>query len=149
MYMAPEILDYSGHGLEVDWWAVGCIIFEMMFGNTPFYSSKGPEKIEQKIMAAKLIFPNAKKHAHLKYTDEVEDLIRKLLRKDVKERLGSKEDFKEVLEHPWFQDINIEQIENKSQHQFMPDYGANFEMNRVEEFYPVRKSDLKFSSINV
>ena len=30
----------------------------------------------------------------------------------------------------------------------MPDYGADFDMNRVEEFYPVRKSDLRFSNID-
>ena len=35
-YMAPEIYDGTGHGLTVDWWAVGVLIFEMMFGNVPF-----------------------------------------------------------------------------------------------------------------
>lgn len=124
--MAPEQLDRSGHGLEVDWWAVGCIIYEMMFGNTPFYSCVNMEKIEMKIMDVKFMFPNKKKHTHLKYTDEVVDLIKKLLVKDVKERLGSKDDMKEVLEHPWFKDINIEQIKNKSQHKYMPEYGADF-----------------------
>ena len=37
-YMAPEIYECTGHGLAVDWWAVGIIIFELMFGNHPFFS---------------------------------------------------------------------------------------------------------------
>ena len=37
-YMSPEIYRGDGHSFETDWWAVGILIFELMFGNTPFYS---------------------------------------------------------------------------------------------------------------
>lgn len=40
MYMAPEVLDNSGHNKDVDWWAVGVLIFEMLFGKTPFWDKK-------------------------------------------------------------------------------------------------------------
>ena len=39
-YMAPEFYEDTGHNLTVDWWAVGILIFELMFGNNPFFSSK-------------------------------------------------------------------------------------------------------------
>ena len=29
-YMAPEVINQTGHGLEVDWWAMGCLIYEMV-----------------------------------------------------------------------------------------------------------------------
>ncbi len=35
-YLAPEIVDRKGHGLAVDWWSVGCIIYEMLTGQPPF-----------------------------------------------------------------------------------------------------------------
>jgi protein-serine/threonine kinase len=31
-YLAPEIVDRKGHGRAVDWWSVGCIIYEMLTG---------------------------------------------------------------------------------------------------------------------
>lgn len=35
-YLAPEIVDRKGHGRAVDWWSVGCIIYEMLTGQPPF-----------------------------------------------------------------------------------------------------------------
>lgn len=35
-YLAPEIVDRKGHGFAVDWWSVGCIIYEMLTGEPPF-----------------------------------------------------------------------------------------------------------------
>jgi len=36
-YLAPEILSDEIHGKEVDYWAVGVIIFELLVGRLPFY----------------------------------------------------------------------------------------------------------------
>lgn len=38
-YLAPEIVDRKGHGFGVDWWSLGCIIFEMLTGAPPFILS--------------------------------------------------------------------------------------------------------------
>ena len=37
-YMAPEVLLGTGHGVPVDWWSLGTLIFEMLSGCPPFYS---------------------------------------------------------------------------------------------------------------
>ena len=74
--MAPEIYEGTGHGFAVDWWAIGVLIFELMFGNTPFFSKISRAKMEKKIVAAKVIFPDRKKYPELKYTDELENLVR-------------------------------------------------------------------------
>jgi len=36
-YLAPEMVLKLGHGKNVDWWTFGCIIFEMITGQPPFY----------------------------------------------------------------------------------------------------------------
>ena len=36
-YFAPEVLRHQGYDKSVDWWAIGVLIYEMMFGQTPFF----------------------------------------------------------------------------------------------------------------
>lgn len=35
-YLAPEILRKEGHNKNVDWWTLGCIVYEMIFNRPPF-----------------------------------------------------------------------------------------------------------------
>ena len=37
-YMAPEIISENGHSFAVDWWALGCLTYEMVVGVSPFYA---------------------------------------------------------------------------------------------------------------
>lgn len=37
-YLAPEILFKLGYGKEIDWWTLGCLMYELMVGIPPFYS---------------------------------------------------------------------------------------------------------------
>lgn len=48
-YLAPELLLGTGHGLEVDWWSLGVILYEMVTGRPPF-SADTPEEIFQNIL---------------------------------------------------------------------------------------------------
>ena len=34
--MAPEFYTDTGYNTSVDFWAIGCILYEMVFGKTPF-----------------------------------------------------------------------------------------------------------------
>jgi serine/threonine protein kinase len=36
-YLAPELLNNQKYGTAVDWWSFGILIFEMLYGITPFY----------------------------------------------------------------------------------------------------------------
>ena len=38
-YLAPEVILGKGHNRPADWWTLGILIYEMLFGIPPFYSS--------------------------------------------------------------------------------------------------------------
>lgn len=59
-YLAPEIIQSKGHGLSVDWWALGVLIFEMLAGYPPFYD-ENPFGIYQKILGGKVRGPTQTK----------------------------------------------------------------------------------------
>jgi len=79
-YLAPEIIQSKGHGIGVDWWALGILMFEMLCGYPPFYD-ENPFGIYQKILVGKIDFP--------KHVDEyAKDIIKRLLVHDKTQRLG-------------------------------------------------------------
>ena len=128
----------EGHDFGVDWWAIGIIIYELLIGMTPFFN-KNKQRILEKICGAKIVFPDKAKYV-IDYSDEVVDIIQKLLDKDRTKRLGStggKEGFKEVLAHPWFHDLDIEAIEAKK---MKPPYRPNFGDQDISELFNVVQS---------
>mgnify|MGYP002344959097 FL=1 len=34
-YIAPEVFDKDGYNESVDWWSLGAILFEMLYGGPP------------------------------------------------------------------------------------------------------------------
>ena len=38
-YLAPEMLKRQGHGKSVDWYLLGVLLYEMLVGLPPYYSS--------------------------------------------------------------------------------------------------------------
>ena len=55
-YLAPEVIHNSGHGLAVDWWALGILIYEFLIGQPPFWDSN-PLRIYEQIVEGHLRFP--------------------------------------------------------------------------------------------
>jgi len=37
-YLAPEVINESGHSMAADWWSYGALLYEMFYGKPPFYS---------------------------------------------------------------------------------------------------------------
>ena len=83
----------------------------MLIGITPFFAADN-SKIMKKIRDKSPKFPDREKYK-INYSDEIVDLINKLLNKDHEERFGSKNDMDEVLKHPFFDGIDKEMVMNK------------------------------------
>ena len=98
-YLAPEVLFQDEYGIEVDWWSLGVIIYEMLSGYLPFKVIPS-EKISKNIYKKRIkIFKHFSKNA--------ENLIKRLLEYNPKKRLK----YKEIISHPFFKGTNWEKIE--------------------------------------
>lgn len=98
----------NGHGFCVDWWTFGILIYEMVTGRPPFMHSNN-HKLGTLIRQGKIIYPDPIKHG-IAMSDDLKDIINQLLEKNPMMRLGSKNDADEIINHPWFQDIEWDKL---------------------------------------
>ena len=88
-YMAPEILLGKGHSLNVDHWALGVVLYEMLVGQTPFIHVGATRMtLFRRICNGVFAFPNVKKHG-MDVQGSAKLLIRGLLNKQPDERIGA------------------------------------------------------------
>nr|AHZ63878.1 phototropin [Selaginella kraussiana] len=99
-YIAPEIIKGSGHGSAVDWWALGILLYEMLYGRTPF-RGKNRQRTFENVLTKELVFPNSKP-----VSLQAKLLIRSLLHRDPTKRLGGVKGAYEIKKHPFFHGIN-------------------------------------------
>lgn len=103
-YLAPEVLKGHGHGIAVDWWSLGTLLYEMLTGLPPFYA-QNVNVMYQKILSGELRFPNY-------ISEEAKSLLEGLLTRDPALRLGTKGG-DEVKGHPWFADVQWDKLIRK------------------------------------
>lgn len=110
-YLAPEMLIGNGHDYTVDWWALGILLYEMLVGIPPFFH-KNKHRMYFLIKESPVNFPDPVRHG-IEVSGDAKDLIRKLLDKNKKKRLGANGDVSEILAHPFFSDLDLEQLLRK------------------------------------
>ncbi|XP_041995286.1 phototropin-2-like isoform X2 [Salvia splendens] len=99
-YIAPEIITGEGHSSAIDWWALGILLYEMLYGRTPF-RGKNRQKTFANVLHKDLTFPSS-----IQVTLPARQLIHALLNRDPSSRLGSNGGANEIKEHPFFKGIN-------------------------------------------
>ncbi|KAL3522719.1 hypothetical protein ACH5RR_015553 [Cinchona calisaya] len=103
-YVAPEVASGWSHGNAVDWWALGILIYEMIYGRTPF-AGLSNEATLRNIVKKPLAFPTDAPNNSIEF--HAWSLISGLLHKDPSRRLGSKRGAADVKTHPFFKGLNF------------------------------------------
>ncbi|CAH2064278.1 unnamed protein product [Thlaspi arvense] len=99
-YLAPEIIKGEGHGAAVDWWTFGVLLYELLYGKTPFKGYNNDETLAN-VVLQNLKFPDSPLVSF-----QAKDLIRGLLVKEPENRLGSEKGSAEIKRHPFFEGLN-------------------------------------------
>ncbi|PVU86265.1 hypothetical protein BB560_006777 [Smittium megazygosporum] len=110
-YIAPEVIQGVGHTSAVDWWTLGILIYEMLFGITPFKGANRNETFRN-IVTVDVTFPHPPNHQSI--TKRCKNLIKSLLIKDETQRLGRKGGASDIKSHKWFSDLNWALLRNMS-----------------------------------
>ena len=108
-YMSPEALLNEPQNFPSDFFALGVICYELLKGKKPFI---GEDKIK---IAEQILYKNIKltrKNIPENYSIEMGDFVNKLLRRNMKKRLGNKS-IDEIINHPWLEGVQWEIIEYK------------------------------------
>ncbi|KAK3397578.1 hypothetical protein B0T20DRAFT_393397 [Sordaria brevicollis] len=106
-YLAPETIRGEPQDETSDWWSVGCIMYEFLYGIPPFHAPEA-EQVFENILARRLEFPD---DSDMEVSPEAKDLINKLLCSDPHQRLGANREDKfqsggeEIRSHPWFEGV--------------------------------------------
>ena len=98
-YLAPEILANQGYDSTVDWWSLGCVLYELLIGRAPYKILLG-DSLNEDLYKTKILIPDY-------VTKEAQDLITKLLVVNPKKRIGYGENgSNKIKQHPYFKGIN-------------------------------------------
>ena len=123
-YMAPEVMCKQSHGIAVDYFALGVLVYEFMMGRRP-YNGRSRKEIRDAVVA---------RQVQLRKTDipdgwsvEAADFVNKLLWRKASNRLGFNGPH-EVKNHAWLRDVQWQKIFEKTvDSPFKPETGDNFD----------------------
>lgn len=102
-YVAPEVLVKEPYTKQFDWWTLGVLTYELIYGNTPFHG-KTNQDLFRHILMMKVVYPPA-----IPVTYDCLEFMKRCLMKNPDNRIGKKSD-DELLSHPWFNSIDIKKL---------------------------------------
>jgi len=110
LYLAPEIVLSQGHDRAVDYWSLGCLIYEMLFASTPFYARGLDQKgLFKNIVRGRWKLPNDS------VTPAAKELLHGMLTKRPTERLGcTAGGYRDVKFHDFFREVNFNKLVKKT-----------------------------------
>nr|XP_025040598.1 beta-adrenergic receptor kinase 2 isoform X4 [Pelodiscus sinensis] len=106
-YMAPEVLQKgTAYDSSADWFSLGCMLFKLLRGHSPFrqHKTKDKHEIDRMTLTVNVELPDS-------FSPELKSLLEGLLQRDVSKRLGCQgSSAQEVKEHHFFKGIDWQQV---------------------------------------
>ena len=91
------MIEGFGHTSAVDWWTFGILLYEMLFGCTPFRGRTRDDTFKHIRSSGAVKFG-----VEQSVSSTAKNLVKKLLDKDPRKRLGSEHGAADIKAHPWY-----------------------------------------------
>lgn len=114
VYLPPEIINKTGHNKSIDWYLLGEVLYEMIYGAPPFFDGD-KDKLYENICKKKLEFPD-----NISISDNLKHFLEGLLTRDIDKRLGSQRGAQDIMSHPFFVGIDWSKVYRKEYSLFDP-----------------------------
>ncbi|ESQ40363.1 hypothetical protein EUTSA_v10013385mg [Eutrema salsugineum] len=113
-YVPPEVLNSSPATFGNDLWALGCTLYQMLSGSSPFKDAS-EWLIFQRIIARDIKFPDH-------FSEAARDLIDRLLDTDPSQRPGAgSEGYAALKRHPFFKGVDWKNLRSQTPPKLAPD----------------------------
>lgn len=108
-YLAPEIILSVGHGIAVDSWGLGVLLYEMVMGDSPFASGSDDHlAIYQNILQNRVAFP-------ADCNETWKQLVMSLLHRQPERRASMVAGaLNDIRKHPWFSDFDWDALQQRA-----------------------------------
>jgi len=135
-YMSPEMIQGVKYGKPADFWSVGILIYDMLYGQPPF-QSKNRKKLQDMILKKKIFMPTY-------WQKETQSFIRALTNRDPKKRPK----IDQIKNHAYFKGMSWSKL---SRLEIEPPFKPRIErgdldVSNIDEYYVSK--DPTFSPAN-
>ena len=132
VYLAPEIINNTGHDEHVDIWCIGVLLFELIVGRPPF-SGETEQAVRYNIARMRINWPR-------NLDKDAADLISKILKYNPEQRIS----LEQMLLHPFF----TKYFPNAVSSLVKPDQSIIYRTFIVSKDNPLNWNPIQESNIN-
>ena len=144
--MAPEVFKEEHYNFKCDVWSLGIILYELLYGTTPWNSSKGTQEdlFNNNILKKKLMFNES-----IEIREKTQELLKGMLEIDQDKRIS----FQDILNHKALErkDKKLKQMDDSDLNSLKKSINQNIELlNKnplVENCYIAKKKTMDFEKI--
>ena len=137
LYMAPELLEEKTYTDIVDVWAIGMILYEMIYGNHPYKDCKDIDDLKEFSKKSIMIPPIHNTNINVSYN--CIDLMNQLLEKEEKRRIT----LNNLFNHPWIKDTDNTDNNTEADYEY-----KNIDISILEDEYIDNNKILEKSNSN-
>jgi serine/threonine-protein kinase ULK/ATG1 len=102
LYMAPELFEKQNYDYKTDIWSIGIVLYEMVYGKTPFHNCKATDDLKESMKNNKISFPPISQHNSFEVPNVLIEYMKKILEINPSQRLN----INDLYDTPWLSDYD-------------------------------------------